>query len=131
MEITLAKGYGPRGLRATRIKRLIKVDNTSKWFLNGTYCNPLQHTHCTPPRTIHPGADTTLAAVRDEVAEFHVQLDNLCQFLPQDRVAAFAAMRPHELLEETEKAIGNAELYDKHQQLKTMKQEITTKQSVW
>lgn len=77
-----------------------------------------------------PGSDATQTAIRDVVARFHVQLDNLCQFLPQDRVAAFAAMRPHELLEETEKAIGNAELHERHQRLKTMKQELTTKQSV-
>ena len=46
-----------------------------------------------------------------------VQLDNLCQFLPQDRVVEFARLKPEELLLETEKAIGNAELYDLHREL--------------
>lgn len=76
------------------------------------------------------GSDSTQAAIREIVANFHVQLDNLCQFLPQDRVAAFAAMRPHELLEETQKAIGNAELYKQHQELKTIKEQVITKRSV-
>jgi hypothetical protein len=33
----------------------------------------------------------------------NVQLDNLCQFLPQDKVVEFARLNPQQLLEETEK----------------------------
>ena len=40
-------------------------------------------------------------------AEFDIQLDNLCQFLPQDRVDAFSKMTPPQLLLETQKALGS------------------------
>lgn len=39
------------------------------------------------------------------------------QFLPQDKVAEFAMMNPQQLLEATEKAIGDAELHRQHMEL--------------
>lgn len=36
------------------------------------------------------------------------------QFLPQDRVCEFAKMTPIQLLEETEKAVGDPELSTQH-----------------
>lgn len=41
------------------------------------------------------------------------------QFLPQDKVVEFAKLKPKELLEETEKAIGDSSLYQKHCELIT------------
>jgi hypothetical protein len=35
-----------------------------------------------------------------------LQVDNLCQFLPQDRVSDFSSMDMYALLENTLKAIG-------------------------
>lgn len=63
------------------------------------------------------GAPVPLERVKKEMHNLGVQLDNLCQFLPQDRVVEFAKMTPEALLQETEKAIGNAELYNMHKQL--------------
>ena len=37
--------------------------------------------------------------------------------MPQDKVADFARLRPRELLEETERAIGDASLYRLHHEL--------------
>ncbi len=71
-----------------------------------------------------------MTAVREKVSSFNVQLDNLCQFLPQDRVAAFASLRPHELLLETEKAIGNAQLYEQHMDMVQLKTSVQEKQAV-
>jgi len=42
--------------------------------------------------------------VRDH---FSIQLDNLCQFLPQDRVSEFARLTPAALLVETQRASGD------------------------
>lgn len=39
------------------------------------------------------------------------------QFLPQDKVVEFARMDQYELLVATEKAIGDASLYETHQKL--------------
>ena len=60
-------------------------------------------------------------AIADAVAALNIQLDNLCQFLPQDRVVEFAKMTPTELLLETEKAFGARELYEAHTELITAK----------
>lgn len=40
------------------------------------------------------------------VREQNIQVGNLCQFLPQDKVADFAKMSPQQLLESTEKAVS-------------------------
>ena len=63
----------------------------------------------------------THARVKEEMNKLGVQLDNLCQFLPQDRVVEFARLSPEELLKETERATGNSELYDMHEQLQEHK----------
>jgi len=44
--------------------------------------------------------------VEDLVNKLNIQVDNLCQFLPQDRVADFSKMNPQLLLENTEKCVG-------------------------
>jgi chromosome segregation ATPase len=44
--------------------------------------------------------------IEDLVSKLNIQVDNLCQFLPQDRVADFSKMNPQLLLENTEKCIG-------------------------
>ena len=68
------------------------------------------------------GVPTTVTKVAEAVAALNIQLDNLCQFLPQDRVVAFAQMSPCELLLETEKAFGARELHEQHMALIAAKQ---------
>lgn len=60
------------------------------------------------------GERSTMSAVQRTVGRLNVQLDNLCQFLPQDRVVEFARLKPVELLAATEKAIGDASLHAQH-----------------
>ena len=43
--------------------------------------------------------------VEQVVADLGIQVGNLCQFLPQEKVTDFARMTPQELLENTEKAV--------------------------
>ncbi|GLI64046.1 hypothetical protein VaNZ11_007207 [Volvox africanus] len=47
-----------------------------------------------------------------------IHFDNLCQFLPQERVAEFSNLGPTELLESTEEAIGDGHLLEQHKDLK-------------
>lgn len=94
-EITLATKDPERPLVVKREIR--RKDASSTWKVNG--------------------APVPLERVKSEMSKLGVQLDNLCQFLPQDRVVEFAKLSPEKLLLETEKAIGNAELYDMHTQL--------------
>jgi chromosome segregation ATPase len=44
--------------------------------------------------------------IEDLMSKLSIQVDNLCQFLPQDRVADFSKMNPQLLLENTEKCVG-------------------------
>ena len=44
--------------------------------------------------------------VEEMVARLNIQVGNLVQFLPQEKVADFARMSPQELLESTEKAVS-------------------------
>ena len=53
--------------------------------------------------------------------KFSIQIDNLCQFLPQDKVVEFAAMSPVELLKSTQRAVASQEMIDWHDQLKEMR----------
>ena len=50
-----------------------------------------------------------------------IQVDNLCQFLPQDKVVEFAGMTPVELLKSTQRAIASQEMIDWHEQLKQVR----------
>jgi chromosome segregation ATPase len=43
--------------------------------------------------------------IEELVMELNIQVGNLCQFLPQERVTEFARMNPQQLLESTEKAV--------------------------
>ncbi|KAG2448841.1 hypothetical protein HYH02_006192 [Chlamydomonas schloesseri] len=57
------------------------------------------------------------ARVKDLTRELGIYFDNLCQFLPQERVSEFAALSAVELLENTEKVIGDGHLLRTHMQL--------------
>ncbi|ORZ06802.1 P-loop containing nucleoside triphosphate hydrolase protein [Lobosporangium transversale] len=80
------------------IKRHInKNNNTSVWKINGE--------------------NKTQKDVMKKVQSFDIQVDNLCQFLPQDRVSEFAQMTPQELLKETQRAVGGEESLQAHQKM--------------
>lgn len=95
IEITLKNHPGQPDcvIRRTFALRL----NRSNWLING--------------------ATSDVVAVRDLVLSFNIQLDNLCHFLPQERVAEFASLLPEKLLLETERTLGDSSLLKKHQLL--------------
>ncbi|KAI8087305.1 P-loop containing nucleoside triphosphate hydrolase protein [Thamnidium elegans] len=74
-----------------------KVDNTNTWRKNG--------------RT------TSLKDILTTVRDLNIQVDNLCQFLPQDRVSEFAELSPSQLLERTQAAAGESDLHDMQKKL--------------
>ncbi|KAI0340832.1 P-loop containing nucleoside triphosphate hydrolase protein [Trametopsis cervina] len=55
--------------------------------------------------------------VNQRMEELNVQVTNLCSFLPQDKVAEFAGMTRPQLLRETQRAAGNANLTNWHDTL--------------
>ncbi|XP_077370284.1 structural maintenance of chromosomes protein 5 isoform X1 [Festucalex cinctus] len=72
--------------------------NQSVWRLNGKTCNQ--------------------KTVEEEIKALQIQVNNLCQFLPQEKVGQFAKMSKIELLEATEKSVGPPKLYEYHCELK-------------
>lgn len=63
------------------------------------------------------GQSVDVNAVRRIVKGLNIQLDNLCHFLPQERVAEFASLSPEKLLLEMERTIGDNALLQQHQLL--------------
>lgn len=61
--------------------------------------------------------------VMDLARSLSIQIDNLCQFLPQDKVVEFAAMTPVELLKSTQRAVARQEMIDMHTELKELRQQ--------
>ncbi|CAO2584998.1 Structural maintenance of chromosomes protein 5 [Lemmus lemmus] len=60
--------------------------------------------------------------VEEQVAALNIQVGNLCQFLPQDKVGEFAKLSKIELLEATEKSIGPPEMHRYHCELKNFRE---------
>jgi len=85
---------GGEGQSDTRIKRILHADReSSEWNIDG--------------------CPATLSAVELFMKSMNIQLGNLLQFMPQDRVSEFASLSPVRLLEETEKSI-DPDLYETH-----------------
>ncbi|KAI0850849.1 P-loop containing nucleoside triphosphate hydrolase protein [Daldinia vernicosa] len=77
-----------------------KEDNKTKWWINGK--------------------ESTHTAVKTLTSDLRIQIDNLCQFLPQDRVAEFAGLTPIQLLHETLRAAAPEQMIIWHNQLKEL-----------
>jgi chromosome segregation ATPase len=111
IEIELATGPGKGPNR--RVKRLIrKEDNKSIFFLED--------------KRVTQKDVTTMAK------EYSIQIDNLCQFLPQDRVVEFSRMTDVERLRETLRAAAPPYMVEWHDQLKALRAEersVETKQN--
>lgn len=82
------------------VRRKIMSDNQSMWWINGR--------------------ESHLKDVLSRVRTMNIQVDNLCQFLPQDKVSSFAEMDSRELLKETELAISE-EMHSQHMELVKLK----------
>ncbi|GFF24475.1 structural maintenance of chromosomes protein 5 [Aspergillus udagawae] len=102
IEIELAKGPGLR--KNPVIGRTIKREgNKSSFTINGK--------------------QASLAQVKKFAQSFAIQIDNLCQFLPQDKVSEFAALTPVELLNSTQRAAAGPEMIEWHESLKKLRAE--------
>lgn len=119
--IALCLGYRPSLLgRATEVTSFVKIGHENGYAeieLKGMpgERNPVVRRHLSrgklsAAKTFYlnnkPVPAKEIAALMDH---FHVQIDNLCSFLPQDKVTEFARMTPAKLLIETEKASTEGE----------------------
>jgi len=78
---------GARAGECIAVERRMDVQNKSEWLLNGM---PAKRED-----------------VRRVMKDLNIQVENLTQFLPQDRVCEFAGLSRERLLEETLKAVGD------------------------
>lgn len=62
-----------------------------------------------------------MKSVLELAKSYSIQIDNLCQFLPQDKVVEFAAMTPVELLHSTQRAAAPEEMLKWHNLLKELR----------
>jgi len=62
-----------------------------------------------------------MKSVLELARSYSIQIDNLCQFLPQDKVVEFAAMTPVELLYSTQRAAAPEEMLGWHNLLKELR----------
>ena len=69
------------------------------------------------------GQPSTVKSLAQLTQSFSIQIDNLCQFLPQDKVCEFAALSPVELLHETQRAAAAPHVLKWHVDLKTLRVE--------
>ncbi|KAI3857781.1 hypothetical protein MKW92_031818 [Papaver armeniacum] len=81
---------GDRMGESITITRNINTENKSQWMINDDVVQKSE--------------------VLEIIQKFNIQVGNLTQFLPQDRVCEFAKLTPVQLLEETEKAVGDPQL---------------------
>lgn len=75
------------------------------------------------------GKPASKAEVLKLAQSLYIQIDNLCQFLPQDKVSEFAALTPIELLHSTERAAVGPQMLDWHENLKKLRAEQKRLQS--
>ncbi|KAJ2348067.1 Structural maintenance of chromosomes protein 5 [Coemansia sp. RSA 2671] len=93
IEITLATGTGSVKIR----REIARQGNKSTWKIDGR------------------GA--TFAEVQRRTRELRIQVNNLCQFLPQDRVVEFSKMTSQALLKQTQAAVGREDLQQLQEEL--------------
>jgi chromosome segregation ATPase len=69
---------------------------------------------------------SNIKEVRKLVEEvYNISIENLCTFLPQDKVGKFSSITPQALLIETEKTLsGNQDFYNTHQDLINTEKEL-------
>ncbi|XP_078052832.1 structural maintenance of chromosomes 5 [Augochlora pura] len=79
------------------ITRQFNLQGKSSWFLNGKLSN--------------------IKEIQELTKSLNIQMDNLCQFLPQDKVQDFSKMNAQELLLNTERSLGDPMIFEHHQKL--------------
>jgi chromosome segregation ATPase len=99
VEIELQGGPRDNGNFTVRL-RLTEEDNGRKFWINNK--------------------ESSHKDVVQLMQSLSIQIDNLCQFLPQDRVAEFAALSPVQLLEKTLQAAAPKQMTEWQKQLKDL-----------
>ena len=87
------------------IRRRFDQSGVSRWAVDGKSCG--------------------VREVERTVGQLRIQVDNLCQFLPQDKVHDFSKLNSRGLLDSTVDAVGDLELKNKHRELKELQRTLS------
>ncbi|KAJ6649475.1 Structural maintenance of chromosomes protein 5, partial [Pseudolycoriella hygida] len=87
--------------RKTNFKRKFNINGNNKYYVNDKEHSSKKYMEC--------------------VSEFNIQIANLCQFLPQDRVQDFAKMNAQELLHNTQISVCSEDCCKTFEQLKELR----------
>jgi len=131
--ICLGLGWGPQHLgRASQVGEFVK-HGMSDAFVEIELQGPKgKRNHVVRLRIIRDGngrdfwldgKKTSLKNVQSLMKELSIQVDNLCQFLPQEKVSEFAALSPVDLLLHTQRAAAPAHMVEWHDSLKNLRKE--------
>lgn len=101
IEIELQRRAGEDSNYIVRVR--IAKDNGREWWLNGR--------------------KTSLKNIQALTKALSIQIDNLCQFLPQDKVSAFSGISPVDLLQRTQEAAAPEHMLEWHNTLKKLRNE--------
>eukprot|EP00040_Diaphanoeca_grandis_P018923 m.99595 g.99595 ORF g.99595 m.99595 type:complete len:1081 (+) comp27172_c0_seq1:128-3370(+) len=63
------------------------------------------------------GKRITKQDAKSIISGLHIDVENLCQCLPQEKVQDFAKMNPQQILQSTQKAAGGEQMLQQHQEL--------------
>jgi len=99
VEVELQKREKDKGNFVVRL-RISREDNSRKFWINDK--------------------DSTIKGVQQLMRTLRIQIDNLCQFLPQDRVAEFAGLNSVDLLTKTLQAAAPPEMSEWQRELKEL-----------
>ncbi|KND87361.1 Structural maintenance of chromosomes protein 5 [Tolypocladium ophioglossoides CBS 100239] len=99
IEIELQKKPNDRSNYIIRVQ-IRREQNSQKWWLNGK--------------------ETNHKTIQGLMQSLKIQVDNLCQFLPQDRVVEFAGCTPIDLLHETLRAAAPEKMLRWQKQLQDL-----------
>jgi chromosome segregation ATPase len=102
IEIELQRKEGEATNYVVRL-RITKDGNTREWWLGGK--------------------KTSFKAIQALTRSLSIQIDNLCQFLPQDKVSSFSGLSPVELLQRTQEAAAPPQMLEWHDNLKKLRKE--------
>ncbi|KAF3905184.1 hypothetical protein AA313_de0206348 [Arthrobotrys entomopaga] len=129
--ICLGLGFGPEHLgRAKDVAEFVKNGSNFAIIEIELKGRPIDEMNPTIKRRIGrdgstqywiDGKKSSRTAVNQLTKLMNIQIDNLCQFLPQDRVVEFAGLGPVPLLRETQRAAAPPEVLKDHETLKRLR----------
>ncbi|KAI8074862.1 hypothetical protein BC940DRAFT_362946 [Gongronella butleri] len=116
--------------RNITVQRNINSNGHSQWKLNGKkkaffFFSP----HAEPADALFFCSHSSQKEIMSKINGLNIQVDNLCQFLPQDRVAEFARLTPPQLLMRTQTAVGEKNMLKWHNALIDMRKDQKALQS--